>query len=142
MQDDIVQKEQHKKICWSFGPKDDQVLPDIDSIDYKVPNSLILIDQDIKSLWKEQKVIETELNSIHKEGLTSKMIDQIYSKYVDSNAGKAYMCSTAETKYRMKNVCHSCYKFYLKLGKQVVGQHGQIKLNALWKISDPIFNKD
>lgn len=52
------------------------------------------------------------------------------------------MCTTAETKFKRMPVCYNCYKFYFKLGKQIIGSKGQINVNELWKISDPIFNKD
>lgn len=124
MQDDIVQKEQHHRISWSFGAKDDQILPDIGSIDYCVPNSLILLDEDIKAIWLEQKQIQNEIDLVHKEGLNSKVIDDIYASYIDSIAGKKYMCTTAETKFKHIPVCYNCYKFYFKLGKQIIGTNG------------------
>ena len=124
MQDDIVQKEQHHRISWTFGAQDDQILPNIGSIDYFVPNTLILLDEDIKAIWSEQIQIQKEIDSVHKEGLSSKVIDEIYSRYKDSFSGMKYMCTTAETKFKRMPVCYNCYKFYFKLGKQIIGSKG------------------
>ena len=121
----------------SFGPEAETVLPDSDSMSYKVPNMIILIDQDIKSLWQEQTVIKNRLEKIR--SLNNGVIEKIYQEYQDSLAGKKFQHSSAQTRYQMKDVCHQCYRFYLALFKEVVTPNGRIKNDALHRLSDPLY---
>ena len=60
----------------SFGAADDHILPESENMSYKVPNMIILIDQDIKSLWQEQIVIKGQLEKIR--NLNNAVIEEIY----------------------------------------------------------------
>ena len=121
----------------SFGPEAEIILPDSDSMSYKVPNMIILIDQDIKSLWQEQTVIKNRLEKIR--SLNNGVIEKIYQEYQDSLAGKKFQHSSAQTRYQMKDVCHQCYRFYLALFKEVVTPNGRIKNDTLHRLSDPLY---
>jgi len=65
------------------------------------------------------------------------VIERIYSEYLNSDAGKRYQLSSINNKFRMVDVCYSCYKFYEELSKEIVSEKGIIKLQSVYRLSDP-----
>lgn len=57
-QDEKEKKEAGGLAVKSFTPsKEEVILPDLPYFNYKVSNSLILLDHDIKCLWREQQEV-------------------------------------------------------------------------------------
>ena len=42
----------------------ESVLPNLECLLYKIPNSLVLLDRDIKQLWKEQIAIDDRMKEV------------------------------------------------------------------------------
>lgn len=58
---------------------------------------IILLDQDIKNIWKEQIIIKNRLAKLR--NLNNEVIEGIYSEYNESGAGQKYQCASVESRY-------------------------------------------
>jgi len=122
------QREKHFDI-------NEAVLPNLECLLYKIPNSLVLLDRDIKQLWREQVAIDDRMKEVRT--VNNMEVKAIYKDKLDSLAGKNYQYSSVENRAEMKMVCHTCYSFYKKLQFKIFNPKGHLRHESLHKISDP-----
>ena len=123
----LEQKEaqtQNKKAL--VEPITAKLLPNLSSFEFKIPYLLILLDQDIKNMWQEELSIKEQLSKIRT--VNNAIIERVYKEYLHSDAGKHYQLSSINSKFKMVDVCYSCYKLYEELSKEIISERGMIKM--------------
>jgi hypothetical protein len=124
--------------------KEKPTLPYVEGFEFKIPNNLLLLDQDIKKIWNEEVIIKQKITLLKEDCQTSmkrSIIFDVYEKFLDSDAGKIYRDAKISDKLKQINVCFSCYQFYTVLKNQIYDIKGNINMPEVHKMSDPLYKQ-
>ena len=88
----MMRSDQEKGVNASITTKSfvdaDAMLPKSNHMVYEIPNIIVLLDRDIKSIWKESIIIKNRMEKIRI--LTKDALDEIHYEFRDTQAGMKF----------------------------------------------------
>lgn len=111
------------------GKKDDDILPDLDNFNYQIPKMLLILDQDIKNMWREDCLIKQKIDDLmknNKQSMKRSQIVDVYSMFLNSTSGQKYINSKVIERTAQVKVCYSCYQFYTEFYRAIFSKCGFI----------------